>query len=147
MNEDLTREMPEQEPTLRQLYSLIVEMRTEMNGMKDEMSGMKDEMSGMNQRLTRLEESRGAALRHRPLWERIISEVDSLRAGQEELNSKFESLREEQVAIRQELAGFRSETNHNLRLLSNKVKDTLLYISDVSARTTELEKHFPALDI
>ena len=141
MNEDLTREMPEQEPTLRQLYSLMIEMRTEMNGMKDE-------MSGMNQRLTRLEEKVEARLYDtRPLWERIISEVDSLRAGQEELNSKFESLREEQVAIRQELAGFRSETNHNLRLLSNKVKDTLLYISDVSARTTELEKHFPALDI
>jgi len=134
MNEDLTKEMPEQEPTLRQLYSLMIEMRTEM--------------SGVNQRLTRLEEKVEARLYDtRPLWERIISEVEALRAGQEELNAKFEALREEQVAIRHELANFRSETIHNQRLLNNKVKDTFLYISDVSARTTELEKHFPALDI
>lgn len=123
MNEDLTREMPEQEPTLRQLYSLMLQM---------------------NQRLNQLEEKVETRLYDtRPLWERVIGEIEKLRAGQEELNKKYESLDGKYESLRQELATFRAETNHNLKLINHKFKDVFASIGDVSARTSELEKHFP----
>ncbi len=138
MNEDLTKEMPE--PTNAQIFALLLEMKTQMAGQQEEIAALREKVE----------------LRHydtRPIWEVVSREMEQLRAGQEELRAKVEELRAGQEELRvkvegvgRDLAAFRSETNHNLKLINHKFKDVFADIADVGARTSELERHFPIVE-
>ncbi|MCI0525323.1 MAG: Atg14 domain-containing protein [Acidobacteria bacterium] len=159
MNEDSTREMPE--PTNAQIFALLLEMKAQMVGLERRMDSQQEEITALREKVElRFYDTR-------PHWEQIAGEigrlnlgqqelrgeieglrvkVEELRVGQEELRIKIEELDVKVERVRQDLAAFRAETNHNLKLINHKFKDVFADIADVSARTSELERHFPIVE-
>jgi chromosome segregation ATPase len=158
MNEDLTREMPEQPSEIARLTALVLEMKASF---EQRMDRQEEQIAALREKVE---------LRHydtRPIWEVVSREMEQLRVGQEELRVKVEELRAGQEElragqeelrvkveeldvklerVRQDLAAFRTETDRNLKLINHKFKDVFADIADVSARTSELERHFPIVE-
>ncbi|MGH9832063.1 MAG: hypothetical protein ACRD9Y_03535 [Blastocatellia bacterium] len=151
MNEDLTKEMPEQSSEIARLTALVLEMKASF---EQRMDRQEEQIIALGEKVE---------LRHydtRPIWEVVSREMEQLRVGQEELRVKVEEIRvgQEELrvkveeldlkvkGVRQDLAAFRAETNHNLKLINHKFKDVFADIADVSARTSELERHFPIVE-
>jgi predicted nucleic acid-binding Zn-ribbon protein len=151
MNEDLTREMPEQPSEIARLTALVLEMKASF---EQRMDRQEEQIAALREKVE---------LRHydtRPIWEVVSREMEQLRVGQEELRVKVEELRvgQEELRVkveeldvklervRQDLAAFRTETDRNLKLINHKFKDVFADIADVSARTSELERHFPIVE-
>lgn len=151
MNEDLTNGASEQSSQIARLTALVLEMKASFEQRLDR---QEQEIAALREKIE---------LRHydtRPLWDLISGEleqmraaieelrakVEDLRVGQEELRVKVEELNVKVEAVRHDLAAFRAETNHNLKLINHKFKDVFADIADVSARTAELERHFPIVE-
>ncbi len=95
MNKDKTNGTPQQPSEIARVITLAQEI--------------KGELSEMKHRMTALEEKVEARLHDtRPIWERVIGEIDRLRLGQEELRAGLEELRGGQDQLRSGLEELRA---------------------------------------
>ena len=151
MNDDSTRPWPPQGADNQQLLTqLAVDVRA------------------LTARMTSLEEKVEARLYDtRPIWERVLAELTGLREGQSRMQEGLAGLSQEQAGFKGELAGFkaelarlgaeqgglreelrnfRTETDHNLKLINRQLgilsKDFLRIRADqddLDERVTQLE--------
>jgi len=120
MSEDLTKEIALQSSQIAQILSLAQETKAHLNS--------------VDQRLTALElKFEERVYDTRPLWERVVGEIENLRLGQEKLSAGQEELRAE-------LAAFRAETDRNLKKIDKRFEYVFGSIGDLRAQFDILEE-------
>lgn len=130
MNEELSKEMSQLNSMLNQLIYSVKDLK---QGFKD-----LDEKVELRVHDTR------------PLWDRIIGDIDKLRLGQEEIRTEFRTglteLRTGQEAINEELR----RINHHLKLIDGKLKSAFGEVGDLRAdftfKMTEVENRLSKLE-
>jgi chromosome segregation ATPase len=126
MNEDLAGELSQQNPLIKFLVTSIEELKQGLKALDEKVEA-------------RLHDTR-------PLWERIVGEIDKLRLGQEEMRVELTELRTGQTSIREELV----KINYHLKLIDGKLKSAFGEIGDLRADFTvkmaEVENRLPKLE-
>lgn len=138
MNEDLTTELPEHPSELKQILAIVQDTNQRLSGLEDEVKTSRLEM---NQRLSAVEgKVELRAYDTRPLWDRVIGELDRLSVGQEELRNEF---RTELTAVRNEfradLMAVRVEFVRELKKMDRKFDRIFGNQGEMQAQITILE--------
>ncbi len=103
--------------------------------------------TGLESRLTSVEEIIVARFNDtRPLEHRMMARLDELVVSFAAMREEQAAMREEQAAMREDLNKFRQETNHNFRIVSQKLAHLNDDFLEIRAEHTLLEKRVLSLE-
>lgn len=82
----------------------------------------------------------------RPFEQQMLAQLNELVAGQARLQEQMGAMREELTAFREDFEKFRAETNHNFRLVNQKLEHLNNDFLNIRAEHALLEKRVSRLE-
>ncbi|MGH9799007.1 MAG: hypothetical protein ACRD82_01450 [Blastocatellia bacterium] len=139
-NEDNTRQINVDGQVLNEVLSTVRELSTRYTSQEERISAIEQII------LNRLNDTR-------PFDHQVMDRINELTVGQNAMREDLGALREDLVALREDLGAlredfneFRQETNHNFRLVNQKLGHLNDDFLEIRAEHTLLEKRVDKIE-